>query len=191
MVPPSNERRYNMLKIIFTLVLSSLLLAGCDREAQANQLKEMDDFAWTAQEARDKNIPIMIMFTAKWCDFCHQLKSDVLNPMLRGGLYEGYAVIMRQVSVDSSQQIKFSSNENIAKNEFAKMYNAEVTPTLLFVDSRGLPVADRIVGTFDTQIFAAMVHKSLNQAYENMGNPMVLPTSPENMTRPLPGFPEK
>ena len=111
--------------------------------------------------------------------------------MLRGGLYEGYAVIMRQVSVDASQQIKFSANENIAKNEFAKMYNAHVTPTLIFVDSRGLPVGDRIVGNFDTQIFAAMIHKSLNQAYEKMGNPMVLPTSPEHMRRPLAGFPEK
>ncbi|WP_029933397.1 thioredoxin family protein [Thiomicrospira pelophila] len=180
-----------MLKLIFTLVLSSLILAGCDREAQANNLKEMDDFAWTAQQAREKNIPIMIMFTAEWCDFCHQLKREVLNPMLLGGLYEDYAVIMRQVSVDSSAPLKFSDTETIAKQDFAKLYNADITPTLIFVDSRGLPVGDRIVGVSDTQLFAAMIHRSINQAYEKMGNPMELPASPEQMRRPLPGFPEK
>jgi thioredoxin-related protein len=179
-----------MFKKLSTLVIAAALLVGCERPAQANVVPEMDDFHWTAQMAAEKNIPIMIMFTAKWCEFCDILKNEVLNPMMRGGFYDGYAMYIRTVSIDSYTPLKFSATEEIDKRKFAEMYRAEITPTLIFVDSRGLPIADRIVGTMDTQLFAGMIHRSINQAYEKLGNPMRLPVKPEDMRRPLPGFPE-
>lgn len=175
-----------MLKVFSTIVLSSVLLMGCEQNAQANDLQEMDDFHYVAQMAQRDNVPIMIMFTAKWCEFCNQLKREVLNPMIRGGLYDGYAMYMRQVSLDMHSPIKFSETETIQKRQFGRMYKADITPTLIFVDSRGLPVADPIIGVADVQLFGGMIHRSLNQAYENMGNPMRLPAMPEQMRRPLP-----
>lgn len=181
----------DMIKSLGIFLLSVLMLVGCERTAQANNLKEMDDFYWISQQASQKNIPIMIMFTAKWCEFCDQLKRDVLNPMVRGGLYDGYAMYVRQVSIDSYTPLKFSASETIDKRKFAQMYRAEITPTIIFIDSRGLPIADPIIGNIDSQLFAGMIHRSINQAYEKLGNPMRLPVRPEDMRRPLAGFPEK
>lgn len=175
-----------MTKPIWALALTVFFLVGCEREAQANTLREMDDFHWVAQQARGDNLPIMIMFTAQWCEFCNQLKDSVLNPMIRGGLYDGYAMYMRQVSLDMHSPIKFSEEETIEKRAFARMYNADVTPTVIFVNSRGLPVAEPLVGTFDVQLYAGLIHARLNEAYQRMNNPMRLPTSPEDMRRPLP-----
>lgn len=174
-----------MRKLISVLFLSLFTLLGCERSAQANTLQEMDDFHYVAQQASQQNIPIMIMFTAKWCEFCNQLKREVLDPMIKGGLYDGYAMYMRQVSLDLHSPIVFSATETIQKRQFARLYNADITPTIIFVDSRGVPVGDRIVGVADVQLFGGMIHRSLNQAYENMGNPMRLPAMPEHMTRPL------
>lgn len=181
-----------MLRIIFSAVLLSFLSFGCSgsSQAQARTLQEMDDFHWIGQLANQKNIPIMIMFTAQGCEFCRQLKREVLNPMILGGLYDGYAMYMRQVSLDDYTPLKFSDEESIDKRAFARMYRAEITPTIIFVNSRGIPIAEKIVGVFDTQLFAARIHQAINQGYEQLGNPMELPTRPDDMTRPLPGFPE-
>lgn len=180
-----------MFKTIGAVLLVSFLLVGCERPAQANTIQEMDDFHWTAQLAAEKNIPIMIMFSAQWCEFCEQLKREVLNPMILGGMYDGYAMYIRQVSLDSYTDLKFSETETIDKRRFAGMYGADITPTLVFLDSRGLPIGDTLLGVSDIQLFAAMIHRSVNQAYEKLGNPMRLPPSPEDMRRPLAGFPEQ
>lgn len=171
--------------IYFGLIL--LFLGGCaDQQAHANKLQEMNDFHWTAQQARVNNIPIMIMFTAAHCEFCHQLERSVLNPMIRGGLYDGYAMHMRKVNTGMGDQIKFSDDETITKPNFARMYRADVTPTVIFVNSSGIPVADPLIGSMDVQLYASMIHQRLNQAYERMGNPMRLPVNPDQMRRPLP-----
>jgi thioredoxin-related protein len=153
---------------------------------QASSLKEIDDFHYLSQQARSQNIPIMIMFTAAHCEFCHQLKREVLDPMIRGGLYDGYAMYMGQISLDRHRTLKFSETETIQKRQFARMYGYDITPTVMFVDFRGVPVAEPLIGVMDVQLYAALIHARLNSAYTKMGNPMQLPVSPEDMRRPLP-----
>ncbi|WP_044413673.1 thioredoxin family protein [Thiomicrospira microaerophila] len=171
------------------LGLALLVLTGCSEPfAHANKLQEMDDFHQVAQQAKAQNIPIMIMFTAEHCRFCHQLEREVLNPMIRGGLYEGYAMMLRKVDTDLNSQIKFSDNESLSKRNFARMYRAHVTPTVIFVDASGKPVAEPLVGTMDVQLYAGLIHQRLNQAYTRMENPMRLPVSPDQMRRPLAQF---
>jgi thioredoxin-related protein len=175
-----------MFKKWIAMLLAVGFLAGCDQKAQASLLPEMDNFHFVAQQAREKNIPIMIMFTAYHCEFCSQVDAAVLTPMIRGGLYDGYAMYMRKVSTDNSRQLVFSPSETLSKFDFARMYRADITPTVIFVDWRGLPVAEPLVGSMDVQLYAAMIHQRLNVAYERIGNPMRLPVNPEQMRRPLP-----
>ncbi len=170
-----------MLNRLLILLVTPFLLIGCDKTAQANTLQEMDSFYEVAQQAQRDNLPIMIMFSAEHCGFCIQLKREVLDPMMRNGMYDGKVMYMRQVSLDMHSPMQFSATETIEKRAFASMYRADITPTIIFVDSRGLPIADRLVGVFDTQLYAGMIHRSLNQAYEKLGNPLRLPATPEQM----------
>lgn len=182
-----------MQKLLLALA-AALLIVGCESQAQTNQsktLQEIDDFSLVASEASNKNIPILIMFTAEDCGFCKQLKREVINPMLKGGLYDGYAMLMRQISVDSKVELLLPDGESVKKFRYARSHRAFATPTLIFVDAHGRQIGDPIIGTADTQLYAAMIHKSVNQGLTKLGNPMKLPVVPEAMTRPLPGFPEK
>lgn len=174
-----------MLKKWLAMLLAVGFLAGCDQKVEASLVPEMDNFHFIAQQARENNLPIMIMFTAYHCDFCSQVDEAVLTPMMRGGLYDGYAMYIRKVNIDDGQ-LTFSPSETITKFNFAKMYRADVTPTVVFVDWRGLPIAEPLVGSMDVQLYAAMIHQRLNLAYERIGNPLRLPVSPEQMRRPLP-----
>ncbi|SFR56411.1 thioredoxin fold domain-containing protein [Thiomicrospira sp. ALE5] len=173
-----------MFKKLVAMALALGLLAGCSQKTEASQLVEMNNFHFVAQQARAKNIPIMIMFTAYHCEFCSQVDAAVLSPMVRGGMYDGHAMYMRKVSTDHSRDIVFSPEERLSKFDFARMYRADITPTVIFVDWRGLPVAEPLVGSKDVQLYAAMIHQRLNVAYERMGNPMRLPANPEDMRRP-------
>ncbi|UQB42307.1 thioredoxin fold domain-containing protein [Thiomicrospira microaerophila] len=173
------------MKKLLIFGFSLFLLAGCfDRQAHAN-MQELSDFHWLSQQARANNIPIMLMFTGPHCEFCTQLERTVFNPMLRGGMYEGYALHMRKVS-ELHQEIRFNADERITKRNLARMYRADVTPTVIFVDSRGIPVAEPMIGSMEVQLYLGMIHQRLNQAYERMGNPMRLPVNPDQMQRPLP-----
>lgn len=174
-----------MKKLMTVLGLTLVMLTGCfDRQAYAS-MQELTDFNWVAQQARADNIPIMLLFTGPNCEFCSQLETFTFNPMLRGGKYEGYAMYMRKVS-DQYQTIQFNAHETILKRDLARMYRADISPTVIFVDSRGVPVADPLIGALDVQLYLGLIHQRLNLAYERMGNPMRLPVRPEDMQRPLP-----
>ncbi|WFE69602.1 thioredoxin fold domain-containing protein [Thiomicrospira sp. R3] len=160
-----------------------LIFASFQHKAQAN-LAELTDFHWVSQQARAQNIPIMLMFTGPHCEFCSQLERTVFNPMIRGGMYEGYALYMRKVS-ELHQEIRFNADERITKGNMMRMYRADVTPTVIFVDPNGIPVAEPMIGSMEIQLYLGMVHQRLNQAYERMGNPMRLPVNPDQMRRPL------
>ncbi|WP_044413670.1 thioredoxin family protein [Thiomicrospira microaerophila] len=170
-------------RIAFITLSLMVMLGGIQHKAQAN-LEELTDFHWLSQQARAANIPIMLMFTGPHCEFCSQLERTVFNPMIRGGMYEGYALYMRKVS-ELHQEIRFNADERITKGNMMRMYRADVTPTVIFVDWRGLPIAEPMIGSMEVQLYLGMVHQRLNNAYEKLGNPMRLPVNPDQMRRPL------
>lgn len=176
-----------MRQFLFGFIFSfSLLhgLSGCASETQANpttQLKtipELSNLQTLAQEAKQKNLPILLAFGAKWCGFCHELRSEVLNPMMLSGQYEGKYVYMRYVSLDDSDPIPGLDGKPIIKDQWAESYGVDLTPTVLFIDGDGKEVAPRMVGIPNIELYSAMIHKALNTAYEKMGNPIRIPTMP-------------
>ncbi len=83
------------LKLLATALTAILFLAGCDKAANASgyaansKLKELTNLQELATEARERNLPIMLTVGAEWCEFCHILREEVLDPMALGGDYDG------------------------------------------------------------------------------------------------------
>ncbi|WP_024850094.1 thioredoxin family protein [Hydrogenovibrio kuenenii] len=144
-------------------------------------IPELTNLQTLGQKAKQKNLPILLAFGAKWCSFCHQLRSDVLNPMMLSGRYEGKYMYMRYVSLDDRNPIPGFDGKPISKNQWAEGYGVDLTPTILFVDGNGKEVAPRMVGIPNIELYAAMIHKALNTAYEKMGNSTVIPTMPADL----------
>mgnify|MGYP005844527415 CR=1 FL=1 len=157
--------------------VSLLCLSGCDQSAKAeayapSALQELTDLQHLAEQARQQNLPILLSVGAQWCEFCHQLRDEVLAPMALSGDYEGRFMLMRYLSIDDHQPIAGVSGKQIIKHEFAESYGADLTPTVIFIDGHGKEVADKIVGISNIEFFSALIHNRLNQAYQNMGNPL-------------------
>ncbi|BBP44749.1 hypothetical protein THMIRHAS_01220 [Thiosulfatimonas sediminis] len=156
--------------------------AGCDSTALAGKqhsLPELQDLQSLGAQAKANELPIMLMFSAQWCDYCVLLKEQVLNPMSINGLYEGKVMYLRNVAIDEDDPIPDWQGKPLKKRDWAYQINADLTPTIVFFDGHGKEVAERIVGISEVTMFAGVVHNRLNQAYQNMGLQKRIPATPE------------
>jgi len=151
-----------------------------DNKSSVKQ-KELYNLYELAKKAEAKNLPIVLTFVAEWCEFCHILGSEVLDPMALSGVYDENYMFMRYVSIDDPKPIKGFDNKLMIKDKFADKYNADLTPTMIFIDSTGKQVADPIVGIAAIELYSMLIHKALNQAYKNMNKPLKIPSTVEEL----------
>ncbi|MEA3405525.1 MAG: thioredoxin family protein [Pseudomonadota bacterium] len=147
--------------------------------AENSQFKELKNLQQLAQESKQTGLPIMLMFGAEWCEYCHELIEQVFNPMAMGQSYDGKVVHMRHVGVDQEDLILGFNGVWLKKSKWAYQLDADLTPTVLFLDGDGREVAPRIVGITNTHLYAGVIHRNLNIAYKNMNNPYRIPVTPE------------
>lgn len=151
-----------------------------DGQSRLTHIPELKNLQTLGTLAKQKNLPIMLAFGAEWCEFCKQLKSEVLDPMALGGDYEGKYMFMRYVSLDDPKPIPNFDGKPILKSNWADQYNVDLTPTVLFVDGNGKEVAPRMVGIPNIEFYSSRILRALNQAYAKMGNPMRVSTMPKS-----------
>jgi len=139
----------------------------------------VDNLQTLGHTAQQQNLPIMLMFGAQWCEYCELLVEEVLDPMMLSGLYEGKVVLMRHVGIDERAPIPDWNGTLIKKSKWAYQLNADLTPTVLFVDGSGREVAPRIIGISAITLYSQLIHQNLNTAYKNMGLNKQIPATPE------------
>ena len=129
------------------LALAALLLSGCPSAASPGDgLPPATDLAATARLAARKAIPIVVMFEARWCEFCHILREEVLDPMAGNRAdYEGRIAFFRRVSIDSDTPVADFDGRMTTHRALGERYDIDVTPTAMLFDPGGR-VLRRIVG---------------------------------------------
>ncbi len=147
--------------------------------AQHSQFKEVNNLQALGALSTQKQLPILLMFGAESCEYCKLLVSDVLEPMALSGLYDGKVVIMRHVGIDEPEPIPDWNGKPIQKSKWAYQINADLTPTVLFVDATGKEIAPRIIGISEITLYTGLIHQRLNTAYQNMGLTKKIPATPE------------
>lgn len=167
-----------------TLVTLMLLNGGCDNTAQAGKshsLPELQNLQTLGEQAKQRQLPILMIFSAEWCEYCEVLKEQVLNPMAINGMYQGKVAYLRNVGIDQPEPIPDWNGKLIKKSKWAYQINADLTPTVAFFDGNGKEVAERIVGISEVTLFASLVHSRINDAYRNMGLDKRIPATPEQL----------
>ncbi len=188
--PSLEQAQFTLSPPLFFLVLLSLIVGmfltnhfayaqSKTADARASHLKEVWDLQQIAALSKQKNLPIMFMFGAEYCEYCKLLIEEVLEPMALSGLYDEKVVIMRHVGIDDPKPIPDWNGNLIKKSQWAYQLNADLTPTVLFMDSTGKEVASRIIGVSEITLYAGLIHQNINTAYQNMGREQSIPATPE------------
>lgn len=149
--------------------------------ANGTKMPELTQLQNLAKTAAEKKLPIMLMFGATYCEFCHTLRTEVLDPMTLSGLYEGQYLLMRHIVLDKKRTIPGFDGQPLSMQTWAQKINADLTPTTAFFDSTGKEIAPRIVGISNLEMYTALVHQRTNLALEKLNNPIRLPSTPEEL----------
>ncbi|MCG7870623.1 MAG: thioredoxin fold domain-containing protein [Candidatus Thiodiazotropha lotti] len=140
------------LPLSITLILCLLLLSPAFADQSA--IPQVHDFQRLAIEANQKKLPIVLLISQYHCGYCDRMKEEVLYPMSISGDFEQTALV-RELLIDEGEMVNDFQGNRVAASAFSQRYSVFVTPTLLFLDSRGEEAAERILGinTMDYLLF--------------------------------------
>jgi len=160
---------------LFTILLAILLslpLAAADV-----MLTDLTDLETDAVRASDKDVPILVMFSASYCGYCSIVKDDFLKPMLLSGEYSD-KVIIRVLEIDGDNDIRDIDGKLIDPAEIADRYNVQLTPTLAFVDADGNELSEKMIGLTTVDFYGGYLDESINRSLMQIrGNNTLTQTS--------------
>jgi len=137
-------------------------LAGGTLPAEV-EIELATDLQAEAREARERRLPILLNFSARFCDYCRQLDDEFLRPMLISGEYSD-RILIRQVLLDNGSRVADLAGERIATRALADRYRVFVTPTILFLDWSGREIAQRMTGINTPEMFGGYLDNCIDTA---------------------------
>jgi thioredoxin-related protein len=153
-----------LMKYICTV----LLLAGLSTEpAQAGTVPIASDLQEDASTSRAANLPILLIYTAKHCHYCDEVKAGVFNPIAADPAYRE-RMLLREVRIDSDIRLVGFNGDVTSHRSFATDRGITIVPTLEFLDGAGLQVSRPLVGVSIPDYYGAYVDNGIEQAIRNL-----------------------
>ena len=148
------------------ILISAIITAPAPIHAAASdsvQVQALTNLQRDASLARQQRIPILIAFFASWCEWCERVEQEFLRPMLLSGEYRD-KVIIRKLEIDSYGHFAGLDGRALRPEQLADRYNADLTPTLVFIDHRGNELAERMIGLTTPSMYGGYLDEAIDQA---------------------------
>lgn len=154
---------------VFLLVLTALVLNAClSGTSNADDVPAARDFQALKNLMNTQKAPLLLAVTADYCHFCEQLKEEYLRPMMKN-TEERERVVIRTFDLDGGLDITDFDGKTISVEDFSGRYNASLTPTVLFLNSNGEEVAEKMLGFNTPELYGAYLEKAIDTARQNAG----------------------
>lgn len=153
--------RFIQIIVLTILSLSALAYANYTVDESGTVIvPKTTDLQADGQLAAEKQLPILVMFSATHCGYCEAIKSDQLRPMLISGDYTDQ-VIIRELHIDSMEDVIDFDGQPIAADDLASKHNVWVTPTIMFFDAQGNKLAPKILGYNTPSMFGGYLDEHI------------------------------
>ena len=151
-----------LLFTIFSLLLSTSSFADRSTLPLATNLQQL------GEKAAKDNIPIALLFTSKGLKSTTKLKDQAILPALYSGQLNG-KVLMQEIEVNTDATTIDFYGEAIANKEFKQLYNLTSLPVVLFVNSDGDEINERLIsGAYDFYFF--YLKDKINESLKTLGS---------------------
>ena len=148
-------------------LLSALLLGSLFTfqitSAATIDIKQIDNIQKESQLAKEKKLPLLILFSMTHCPYCVLIKENFLIPMLISGDYTN-KILIREINIEENIEIRGLSGKIQASTQFAGNMGVSMYPTMIFVDSQGCRLADSIVGINTPSLFGGRIDDAIDEA---------------------------
>lgn len=153
------------------LFAGAFLWAGLAGLQAGTEVPVSDNLHVDASQATRDKLPIMLVFTGAVCSYCDLLEEEIIKPMLLGGEYTD-KVNIRKLVVDNGSRVTDFSGQRLDTADLAHEYGVFVTPTILFVDSSGYQLAERMVGINTIEMFGGYLDQCIESALLRLRDPV-------------------
>lgn len=156
-----------------SIILSGLigLVASLPISVKAGEILPLAvDLQKTSATSAKHNVPIVIFYTATWCNYCKKLEENILHPLLETTNIEDYAEF-RQVVMDKAHwMMKDFDGTDLEMKTYAPKQKVRVAPTTLIYNSKGELIAEPIIGLTLEEFYPGNLEKAINQGLKALGN---------------------
>lgn len=159
--------KVKIMALLATLVSVGVLAAGNSKQAATLHVPQSNDLADIAQVAKAKKLPVLLVFSAQHCAYCELLEAEILKPMLISGDYND-KVLINKVMLDGVDDIRDFNGEWVNASILAQRYNVYVTPTMLFLDSNGRELEERLLGINTIEMFGGLVDNAIDISLDKL-----------------------
>ncbi len=175
-VQPGLNRRHNQLRLRAAvsatarvgILVATLACAGVDA-GDFDEMIQVADLREAAQVARAKNLVMMIEFSSEYCGYCRKLEELFLLPMQRNEDYDA-KVLIRSISLDPHETVIDLDGRLLDTNRFAARYGISLTPTLVFLNSEGIELSEKLVGIWSEDFYGAYIDQRIGQARRRLSD---------------------
>ena len=163
--------RADILKKLFSTLLitgfSLFMLSGL--QAADVEIPVLQNLQTDGQTSQQRQLPIVVLFSATHCSYCSIIKEEFLKPMLISGDYTDKAII-RVIEIDSSDDLMDLNGQPISAEAFADRYDIYLTPTLAFFDAQGNELAPRMVGVTTVDYYGGYLDAAIDASRQRLKN---------------------
>lgn len=149
--------------ITFFAAILACLWFPATQAVERGKLPIAGDLRVAAKISHEKQIPILILFSAPDCDYCHRVREEFLIPTTYNAAYDD-KVIMLEVENSSPARLIDFDGRTMTHADFAARYRAGFAPTVKFVDSKGREVAEPIIGLVTVEYYGGFMDQGINKA---------------------------
>ena len=133
------------------------------------KVQEPTDLQLVGQQARQRQLPILIMFSRDGCPYCDVVREEFLKPMLRSGDYTD-RVIMLEIHSDSYAHLRDFNGQQISADALAHRYRAGFAPTVVFLDHQGKELAERLIGITTRDFYGGYLDDAIDESLQRLRN---------------------
>ena len=158
-----NRRLANMLRVARGVMAVVMLLTGPSAAAADTALPTARDLAADAKSAARSGVPLIVLVSLAGCPHCEVVRRSHLLPLLRDAMAEPKPSI-RQVEISGREMLLDFMGREITHAEFAKRYNINIAPVVLFFDASGALLAEPLVGSMIPDFYGAYFDAAFDEA---------------------------
>ena len=155
----------NNRKSVFKLFLPYLLVLFIPGIAvgDSGELIQSSDLREESRIVDERNLILVIEFSSDYCSYCRRLEEDFLVPMQKNADYND-KILIRSVSLSDYTNMVDFQGRSVSPAQFASQYEVVVTPTLVFLDSNGVEMSEKLVGFWSEDYFGGYIDNRIDEA---------------------------
>ena len=156
-----------MKKIQFGITFFAAILAclwlPATLAVERGKLQMASDLSKQAKMAREKQIPILILFSAPECGYCQRVRDEILIPTTYNAEYDDKVIMIEVESSNNARMIDFDGRA-ISQADFSAKHRVGFAPTVKFFDAKGREVAEPIIGLVTVDYYGGFMDQGIDKA---------------------------